>query len=184
MIERISQHILDILEADARLIAGGNAYAAGWTGTSREENDETPAAGLVNLFDKSHDPDGDGHRPAIYVGTRGLEASDALDFPTCSQGGRTEFRVMLIPLILCVQATTKRGARQQRNQLRHNVKAILLDNILADGHWYELTMPGQAGSGPASERVWTTATGGQQVAEGVATVPVQVRYSWSTTSDA
>ncbi len=184
MIERISQKVLDLLQADPQLTRGGTAYAAGWPlGVTREENGDTPAAGKVNLFDKAFDPDSGATRPAIYVGTRGMEAGDALDFPTCSAGNRVEYRILTVPLIVAVQGATKHQARQMRNQLRFNVKQILLRHLLADGYWYELTMPGVGGM---PNRVWTSATGGasQQVAEGMGTITVQCRYSFNASADA
>lgn len=184
MIERISEHILDLLEADSRLIQGGNSFADGWPGVMRESEGDTSQLGFVNLFDKCYDQDGTKHRAAIYVGTHGWEATDSEDFPTCSSGARIEYRALLIPLIICCMAPSKRESRQQRNQLRFNVKQILLSNVLADGYWYELTVPGQSGGGAAREAVWTTASGGgsQQMAESIGTVPVRVRYSWSASS--
>jgi hypothetical protein len=183
MIERICTKILDILQADSRLNQGGSAFADGWNGVVRETDGDTPQAGYISLFDKSYDNDGSGHRPAIYVGSHGLEATDTEDFPTCNSGKRIEHRVLMIPFIVCVQAPTKNEARRQRNQLRFNIKQILLTQIRQDGYWYELTLPGGTG-GMTSERVWTTGTGGaaQQTAEAVAAVPVQVRYSWSAAS--
>lgn len=182
MIETISTKLLDILAADARLYAGGNAYPAGWPGVKRND---AAVANYVNLFDKSYDLDGTGHRPAVYVGTRAVEATDSLDFPVISAGGRIEYRVLLIPLVVCVQGATKSDIRKQRNQLRRNIKVILLEHIVASGYWYEMTMPG-GNAGMSSERVWTTGSGGnaQQVAEGMAAIPCQVRYSWNSSCDA
>lgn len=186
MIEKISTKILDILQADPRLHAGGNAYPAGWPGVRRADADNDASEGYINLFDKAHDPDGKGHRPAIYVGTRAMEATDEIEFDTISSGGLTEYRVMLVPLILCVLADTKVDARRQRNQLRRNVKAILQEQIVQSGFWYKLRMPGGSG-GVAAERVWTTASGGApitQVAEAMATVTCRVSYSWNSGCDA
>lgn len=186
MIEKISTKILDILEADSRLYAGGNAYATGWPGVKRADEDGDAAQGYVNLFDKAHDPDGQAHRPAIYLGTRAMEATDEIEFDTISSGGLVELRVMLVPLIICVLGDTKVDARRQRNQLRRNVKAILQEQIVVSGFWYQLRMPGGSG-GVAAERVWTTATGGspgQQVAEGMASVVCRVSYSWNSACDA
>lgn len=183
MIERICQKILDILEADSRLLAGGNAFAAGWTTVTREENGDTPAEGSINLFDKPYYDDAGSRRPAIYIGTRTIEATDALDFQTHSSGARLEYRILTIPLVIACQAPMLREARQQRNQLRRNVKVILLEQIVQSGYWYELFLPGGSG-GATSERVWTSTTGAgsQQVAEGLAMLPVQCRYSWNVTA--
>lgn len=172
---------MDILQADARLLLGGNAYAAGWTAVTREENGIASAAGSVNLFDKAYDPDGTAHRPGVYVGTRELEAVDELDFPTCNAGGRVEYRMLTIPLVIAVQAADKLSARKQRNQLRHNIKVILLGNILQSGYWYELTTDGRTS---IKDRVSTTASGGgtTQVAEAMGWLAVQVRYSWSASA--
>ena len=186
VIEAICDKVLDILEADTSLYAGGNAYAAGWTGVLRPDVTGSPAAGYVNLFDKAYDDDGSKHRPAVYVGTRAMEATDSLDYESQSSGGRIEYRVLVFPLIVAVQAADKFSARKQRNQLVHNIKQILLQHILADGFWYELTIPGNAGGGALSHRVWLSASGGnsQQVAEAMSAIPLQIRYSWSVGCDA
>lgn len=186
MIEKISDKILDILQSDSRLYAGGNAYAAGWTGVLRPDADNVSAqAGYVNLFDKPHDDDANTHRPAVYLGSKAMEASDSLDFVT-QNGNRVEYRILIIPLFVCAMAGDKFAARKQRNQLRNNIKQILFSQVVLDGYWYELTIPGQSGGGMLSERVWTSGTGGasQQVAEAMAVVPVQVRYSYSVGCDA
>lgn len=184
MIERISQKIMDVLEADSRLLLGGNAYAAGWTATTREENGGVPVAGKINLFDKSYDADATTHRPAIYVGSRAVEAVDSLDYETCSSAGHIEYRVLILPLIVCCMAATKRIAAQQRNQLRRNIKIILLGSIVQGGYWYDLSVPGRLGGGALNEHVNTTASGGnnQQVSEAIAVIPVQVRYSFNATA--
>lgn len=184
MIEKISTKILDILAADVRLYAGGTAYPAGWTGVKREEAGDTPAEGYVNLFDKPYDIDGKQHRAAVYAGHHALEATDSIDFDTQSAGGRIEYRLLTLQLVICVQAATKHAARAQRNQLRRNVKVILMTQIVQTGYWYDLFMPGGSG-GTTSERVLTTGTGGnaQQAAEGLAFVPVCVRYSWNPTCE-
>lgn len=185
LIERISQHLLDLLQADNRLFEGGNAYPTGWAGVTREEFAVPPVANKVNLFDKPFAPDSGEHRPAVYVGSRAMEASDSLDFVTISSGNRLEYRVLIVPLIVCVQADTEFSARKQRNQLRRNVRAILFDHLRADGYWYQLTMPGRLGGGMTDERVWTTATAGGsvQVAEGMGTVPCEIQYSWNSGCD-
>jgi len=186
VIEKICDKVLDILQADASLYAGGNAYGAGWTGVLRPDVSGSPAAGYINLFDKPYDDDGSKHRPAVYVGTRAMEATDSLDFPVQTSGGRVEYRVLVVPLIVAVQAADKFSARKQRNQLRHNIKQILLQQIVVSGYWYELTIPGNAGGGALSERVWLSATGAnnQQVAEAIAAIPLQIRYSWFVGCDA
>jgi len=185
MIEKISAKLLTILAADSRLYAGGNSYAPGWTGVKRESLGDTPTAGYVNLFDKSHDPDGVGHSPGIYVGTRGLEATDDEEFEVQSGTGRVELRLLTVPLYITCLATDKYTARKMRNQLRRNVKVILMTQIVVTDYWYGLEMPGGPGS-ITNERVWTTATGGgtQQSAEGIAIIPVRIHYSWNPTCDA
>lgn len=182
MIERISQKIMDILEADSRLLLGGNAYATGWSAVTREDNGDTPAAGSVNLFDRAYDPDATTHRPAVYVGTKEMEADDRLDYETHHAGNRLQYRIVTIPLVLAVAANgTKRAARAQRNQLRHNIMVILLDNYLANGYWYLLDAAGDLPS-----RVRTSGSGGndQQVAEGIGIIACQCHYSWSATASA
>lgn len=182
MIEKISDKILDILQADIRLFAGGNAYASGWTGVKRPDVSGSAAAGYVNLFDKPHDDDANTHRPAVYVGGKGLEATDDLDY-VVQNGNRIEYRVMSIPLFICAMASDKFAARKQRNQLRNNIKQILFEQVVLSGYWYEFTMSGVRN---VPDRVWTSATGGasQQVAESMGIIPCNIRYSYSVGCDA
>lgn len=184
MIEKISTKILDLLQAGvATLIEGG--ADADWSGVKRPDTTSDDAAeGYVNLFDKSHDPDGEGHRPAIYVGTRGLEAGDGREFDVQSSGGRVELRIAQIPLVICVLATTKNEARRRRNQLRANVRDILQANPVVSSYWYGLETA--VSMNPNDNKVWTTATGAgsQQVAEGIGVLWLSVRYSWTIGCDA
>jgi hypothetical protein len=192
--ERIQTHVLDLLEADVRLYAGGAAYRLGWGGVTRPENpDESkpldpPRAGYVNLFDSSYEPDAGTHRPGVFLGSRAMEVSDRLDFPSVSAGSRLEYRVMLLPLVIAVQVAggSKQRAKAQRNQLWANVRAILFGHFTEGGYWYELTMPGDAGGGAAREHAWVsnTGSGNQSVAEAMTTLPLIIRYSYKGSSPA
>jgi hypothetical protein len=185
MIEKISAKILDLLAASATTYAGGNAYAAGWTGVKRPDTtSDDAAAGYVNLFDKSHDPDGDKHRPAIYLGSLALEADDDREFDLQSGSGGFELRIAHIPLVICVQATTKTLAKQHRNQLRNNVRKVLFASRVLSNYWY--CMETAVGSGQKQNKIWTTATGAgdQQVAEGMGVIWCSVQYSWNSSCDA
>lgn len=184
MIEKISDKILDILQADARLYAGGNAYGPGWTGVKRPDVSGTAAEGYVNLFDKPHDEDAGAKRPAVYVGSKGIEASDVEEYEVQSKDGHIEARLLTIPLVICVQAQNKFDARKRRNQLRQNIKSILAGFRLVDGFWYWLEMKGAAG-GPMMDRVSTSSSGSgdQQVSEGVGVVPLSIHYTWSANCD-
>jgi hypothetical protein len=184
MLERIQSHILDLLQGDGRLWQGGNAYAAGWAGVRRPDNGvDVASPGYVNLYDASMEPSGVGHLPAVYLGMKALEATDDLDFPTCSAlFRRVEYRRILAPLVIVAQAQgrgAKVAARGQRNQLRGNVINVLFDHLIEPGFWYEATFPGARGGGLAVERAWVSATGqgDQSEAIAIATLPLLVRYS-------
>lgn len=184
MLERIQGHILDLLQGDARLWQGGNAFAAGWAGVKRPDNGvDTATAGYVNLYDASMEPSGVGHLPGIYLGLKALEATDDLDFLTCSAANRhVEYRRLIVPLVIVAQAQghgAKPAARGQRNQLRGNLLNILFDHRIEPGFWYEATFPGALGGGPAVERAWVSATGqgAQSAAVAFSTLPLLVRYS-------
>jgi hypothetical protein len=185
MIETIETHVFDLLQADARLSAGGNAYQDGWPGVRRPDSGDAAAAGCVNLFDRPFEPDAGTHRPAVYLGTRAMEADDRLEFETIASS-RIEFRILTLPLIVAVQAATMNQARKQRNQLCSNIKAIFFDHFSEAGYWYALMLPGQAGGGMAKEYVWVSGAGGgsQGVAEAMAAVPLVIRYSWKGGSPA
>jgi len=195
MLDTISTHLLDILQADPRLIQNGNAYTApattAWKGTRRPDNGtDAAAAGYVNLFDSPFEKAPFTHRPAIYLGDEVMDAMDKLIRPAInsSNGRRIEYRCLLIPLVVvvAVQGGNKAAAAHQRNQLRSNIKLILLDHLSEPGYWYKQTVPGLSGGGIAIERVSATATGagGQDIAEGMCRIPVEIEYSYSNTSPA
>lgn len=189
MLDTIIEHVLDLLQADDRLIRGGNAWADGFLGVKRitpygDSDGDEAAADYVNLFDTPLAPDSADARPAIYCGTQANEATDRLDFPSVS-GVRVEYRVLTLPLVLVVRGATRAQARHKRNQLRANVLYILLDHLVETGYWYEQTVPGQAGGGDARQSQWESATGGaaQGVIEAGCIIPVQLRYSFSQLGD-
>jgi hypothetical protein len=193
MLDRIATHVMDLLQNDRggtvgknRLFQGGNAYAPGWSGVRRPDNGRDVATGgFVNLFDDTMEPSGGGHRPAVYLGMKALEATDDLDFPTCSgpPATRVEYRKILLPLVIVTQAQgalAKAAARHQRNQLRSNILNILHDHLIESGYWYEATFPGaKGGGGNAMERAWVSASGqgDQSAAVAIATLPMVIRYS-------
>jgi hypothetical protein len=185
MIEKICSKLFDLLAASPTLYAGGSAFGTAWLGVKREPPDGAARAGWVNLYDKPYEIDGGGHRPGVYLGMKAFEVDDRQDFPVVSSSGHIDYRIMTVPIVICVQAADKNTARKQRNQLRNNIRKILFPNLVVSGYWYNLTMPGSTGSG-IPERVWTTATGGgdQQVAEAVCGLPVVLQYSWNASADA
>lgn len=183
MLDLIETHVLDLLQGDSRLIAGGNAWSAGFSGALRPANGDTPAAGFVNLFDHVYQANADSFRPGIYLGQHTEEASDSLDFAAIC-AAQIDYRVITIPLLIAAMATRPLDAKRQRNQLFANVTTILLDHRVEAGYWYLLELPGQ--SGGTSERVWASATGAgsQGIAEAHAVLPVVVRYALTPTSSA
>lgn len=177
MLDLISTHLLDMLQADARTYAAGTAWPAGFSGTTRPDAGVTPVAGFVNLFDGSFEQAGYDHRPAVYLGMPGDECTDRLD-ELAVASGRLELRTLLISLVIAAQAADKRSARQQRDQLRANVRTVLASHLTESGFWYELLWG--ASGGQAEERLWDSAEGGgaQRSASAICTAPLQVRYVW------
>lgn len=185
MLDTITEHLLDLLAADARLYRGGDAWSAGFTGALRVDEDTAPVEGTVNLFDTPLAQDSDDARPAIYTGLPGVEATDSLDFLSISFI-RIEYRVINLPLVLMARAATRRKARQKRNQLRANLLYILFDHFVESGYWYEMRVPGNQGGGDARQTNWQSATGGsaQGVVEAGCIVPLTIRYSLRQGEDA
>lgn len=181
----ISTHVLDLLQADARLLAAGNAWAAGFAGVRRIKGGDVPRAGCVNLFDHVYSPNTGSRRPAIYLGTAGYASSDRLEFASVSSQ-RNEFRLLTLPLIVCAQANGTEAAEQQRDQLAGNVRTILLDHLVESGYWYALEVPGDTGGGAA--RILATASATGQATEGLAEamvpVPLAIRYTFRSGSPA
>jgi hypothetical protein len=191
MYDALVTHLLDVLAADSRLYAAGNAYAPNglnanaWAGVKRPDNGtDSPAAGYINLFDSTAEPDAMDTRPAIYVGTRGVETVGRTEFFTMSAGpGRTNYEQLTIPLFIEAQAPTKHAARSQRNQLLGNVRRILLDHSAAEsGFWWQLEMPGDVAGG-ARQIGQISGTGGTTgSAQANVVLPVVIHYSFNRNS--
>lgn len=194
MIEIICTHILDLLQIPA-VFAGGNAYTAGWAGYSRN----SPQQGYVNLLDRVYEEEDTTFRPAVYVGSRTEEADDQIDFVTCSGGSPggspiVEYRRLTVPLLISVRSKIgMKDARNQRNQLRANIRAILWSHRIEPGYWYLLEIPGISTGTPgigdgsiARDRVWTSGapSGVQGSFEGMAALPLIVHYSLTGSSSA
>lgn len=185
MIEAIQTRILDILQADKRLYQGGAAYEPGWEGVTRPDADLPAQPGWVNLFDESYEPNSVMNRPAIYLGTRAMDADDRLDLVTCN-GTRQEMRVCTIPLVIAVtmQGSQRAAAKRQRNQLRANVKQILFDHA-TDALWWYMDAPGQQGGSYALDKSSVSSTGGPNgAADAICIVAVRAHYRYNATSPA
>jgi len=192
MIERIEEHVVDLLYQNPVLLcAGGTSYAPGWAGVTREMTaqviDKTgvvvtggvvPSPGYVNLFDRVYTKDNENARPGIYMGGTGYEASDEEDFPVISGGQFVEYRILRIQLMITVTDQDQYVARKKRAQLRYNVRGILRKYLLMSTYWWQLRMPGRRGGGDMSERHWMSATGGgsQGIVEAYVTMPVAAHY--------
>ncbi|MDE2127925.1 MAG: hypothetical protein KGJ62_15195 [Armatimonadetes bacterium] len=177
MIETITTHLFDLLEADAQLIAGGSAWPAGFAGVRRIANGDAATAGCVNLFDHVEDADSNTARPAIYCGAKALELEDRLEsWSQSSPVGRTEYRLLTIPLMLVCAASGYLDAKRQRNQLLANVRSIMMAHMVEPGYWFEQTAPGAAAGGDSREVLTSSAAGGG-AAESGAAYPLVIRYS-------
>ncbi len=176
MINTIVTHVLDLLAKDPGTFAGGTVYPAGWLGVSRvSDNGNRP--GFVNIFDGTYEPSGADHRPAVYIGSEQIETYDRLEMAAIANG-YTELRVAVVPLVICAAAADKRSARQQRDQLRANIRTVLQKHISETGYWYECLA--EAGGGQLQGDLRVTASGGgtQRVAEATSICPLQIRYYW------
>lgn len=184
MIQTISKRILDILQGDARLIAGGTIYTAGWSGTTRQKQGDTPQQGAVNLFDRTFEPKGSYSMPGIFLGMKALQAIDTLWQVTVAGLNRTHLRKMTLPLTIVTQGIGPTGiyaADDQRWQLAANVRAILFDHLLDNGNWYQLDLPGNQAGAQALIRYWesTDGQGDQAQTTAFAVLPFVVSYSWT-----
>jgi len=134
MLDRIVEHMFDLLENDPRILTGG------FPGVTRVKDDtDTPVGGNVNIYDYALEDDSVGARPSIYFGTRLAQGTDRRAFDTVSSMSLANHRVAVVPIVICCVGT--RGeARQQRRQLVANVRAILtdFDSIVQDAYWYLL----------------------------------------------
>lgn len=168
MLETITSHILDILQNDSRLYAGGTEYASGWDGVRRVET-SSAQKNYVNLYD--HPLDRSGARPAIFVGMEGFESKDELDYET-HDGYLTQARIAYIPLVLVCRSEGQHGARKQKEQLKKNVMQILLAHAVETGYWYELSVE-TVQSKPFA------VSDGNTVADSLAVMFLAVRYNFS-----
>jgi hypothetical protein len=179
MNELIISHLLDLLQADPRVFAGGTIYAPGWAGTTRPDRGLPAQSGRVNIYDGSYEPSGGGHRPAIYIGLRALEYEDTLEASALA-GGLVEFRRLVVPLVIVAQAATEEQARAQRDQLCSNVRLVLASHVVESGYWYELrTGLSQAAIGEA--HAWLNRQGMANAVTVTAGVqlPCRFLYAWA-----
>lgn len=176
MIASARKHVFDLLAADARLYRSGPAWGTPWLGVKRIENGDKPAQNYVNLFDDVAEADSTDFRPAVYAGMPGMEATDALDFPYID-GYYAESRVATLPLVIIANGTTKKAARQQRDQLLSNIRYILLEHPVETGYWWAMET-----GGPGQEkmllRMSATGGGAQGTATAQVVLPVCIKYSF------
>jgi hypothetical protein len=184
MMTWIREHVYDILSADSRLLLGGNAFAPhgsgqkAWSGVQRIERGGTPAAGALNLYETSYEKDSSDHRPAIYCGSRAFGASSRRDLLAVSSA-MIEYRIAILPLLIVSHQVDKLTAQAEADQLTANVLEVLYGHQVESGYWYELTVPGAAGGGDATEHTWVTAMPNDGFALAISAVPLVIRYSWS-----
>lgn len=134
MIDRIAEHMLDLLENDSRMLTGG------FSSVRRISDDtDTPVAGVINLFDYAFEDDSKEARPAVYFGTRNAQGTERDEFEAVSAGKLVNYRVAVVPLLVCCIGS-RNTARSQRRQIVANIRAILTDvgNVVQDEFWYLL----------------------------------------------
>ena len=177
----IVKQVLDYIQADVRTRQGGNAFASGWAGVTREKFGIQEKQDWINIFDRAYAKDSKVARPAIYVGTAGSRMIDSEEFKAMSHNGvRVERRVIVLPLYMICQGPTEYAATDQVEQLRQNIKLVMADHTL-DQYWYSLNMPGQAGGGELQEREWASGSGSGPTSyyEANIVLPLRIRYQWS-----
>jgi hypothetical protein len=180
MIESIRDHVLDVLQADARIYRGhASGWSAGFAGVKRIEDGVDAVEGYVNLFDVPYEPSSTDQRPAVYCGSGEVDCTDECETEGISSV-RQEFRVIKLPLVVVAHAATRKDARKQRSQIRANIMYILLEHCIESGYWYELTIPGNQGGGDARQVNKSSATGGssRSIAEAKAVIPLMIRYTF------
>lgn len=150
MFDRIVEHILDLLENDSRMLAGGFSAV-----TRVADDTDDPVAGTINLFEFALEDDSIGARPGVYVGSRNSQGNDRQEFSTVSARNLVHRRIASVPLVVCCVGA--RGtARAERRQIVANIRAVLSDpeNVVQDDFWYLLKeatdMPAFRNSGGGS----------------------------------
>lgn len=194
MVSAILDKVFELFYNDTRLMQGGTAYATGWIGATREKHNVAedavlspvtdipiPSNGYVNLFDRPYSRDSGNARPGIYQGTAGYDYTDMQEYPSVSAGHLVEHRAVNLPLVIVCSHNNYYTAIQMRDQLRYNIKLILLDHILENTMWYKLLAPGASGGGELQERAWTSSTGqgAQGITEAMCIIPIRISYQWS-----
>lgn len=134
MVDRIQDHIYDLLAADARLLNGGFASV------QRVYNGDAEVGGQINLFDWALEDDSKEARPGVYFGLRNAQASDRLESTVVSNMGLVQQRIAVIPIAIVCEVPSRKDAKNQRRQIAANVRAILTDsaNVVQDNYWWLL----------------------------------------------
>ncbi len=182
MVDHFMTKIVDILIADSTtLLHSGTAWGTAFPGVVRVSDDPNPLPGHVNIYERSYEQQSGNSRPAIYMGNRGMDFQDDLEFDTVAGDGRAEYRLMVIPIVVVTNNAKPVLARKMRDQLRFNIKKILFKNLFVNGYWYEMRVKGQ---GAIQERGNTSTSGGgdTNVAESIVVIPVQIKYIFNLNS--
>ena len=194
MIEAIPDAIMGLLyAAPVALCAGGNAWASGWGGVTREKTNTVvsslgvnmpaglvPQKNYINLFDRPYNKESDQARPAVYFGVSDNELTDEEDFAVLSGGVKrhVEYRIMTIPLYVCAAANDFYSARKQRSQLFNNIKMILSPAVTGQ-YWYQLTISSKGlGGGRSAVGVSSPNSGAQTTVEAHVNAAISVRYKY------
>lgn len=190
----VIEKIFDYLFTDAQLLAAGTAYATAFPGCTRDRTGEVkdavmsldltkspPYPTYVNLFERPYSKDSASARPGIYAGGPGMQTSDRRDGPIASSGYLVEHRAQTIFLVLVTAANDYYTAIATVSQLVFNVEQILLKHVI-DTLWYEMNFPGEGSGGPITLHASATGQSGQGEYEGMAVIPIRVRYQFGQAS--
>lgn len=134
MLDRIVEHVFDLLENDSRMLTGGFPAI-----TRVSDDTDTPVAGNINLFEYAFEDDSKEARPAVYFGTRNAQGTDRDEFEAVAAGRLVNYRIAVVPLLVCCVGA-RGAARTQRRQIVANIRAVLTDveNVVQDNFWYLL----------------------------------------------
>lgn len=177
MIGVIQSRILYLLNVSS-LYAGGNDWAAGWTGAVAVYSGDAAQSGYVNLHlsREKMEP----IRPAVYMGTKTYTYQDTLHKDMITADG-SQIRRLFQPIVVVCKDTTLSNAQKQATQLADNIKSILClqaSRRQLNNNWIVLTVRGSRSTESA------TGSDASDVAEARAIVDVEILYLWQPAANA
>lgn len=177
MIYRIKNQVLTVLSqaTSPYVYAGGNAFAAGWTGVKNVFSGDTATANYVNLHERSEQ--NEAIRPAVYLGGKRTDKLTDRIYRDIVMSDGQQFRQLNLPIVILCKGSGVTDSLRQAEQLAGNISAILQKERVRANAWHCLTVRGvgEFGSGTG---------GAADVSEARMVVNVEILYSWSPASNA